>query len=64
MTKCTVQTLLKLWQAWCSDYIPGEPVPVREHPLGEEPLPDVQPKRPLPQLNTVPVGPITGDYGE
>ncbi|XP_066844751.1 S-phase kinase-associated protein 2 isoform X2 [Anser cygnoides] len=47
-------------QAWCSDCFPGEPVPVCNHPLGEEPLPDVQPKLPLPQLNTVPVGPVTG----
>ena len=64
VTKCTVQSLLKFRQAWCSDYFTGEPVPVCNHPLSEEPLPDVHPKLPLPQLNTIPTGPITGVYRE
>ena len=49
-TKCTVQSLLKFSQARCSDHFPGEPVPVCNHPLCEEPPPDVKPKFPLPQL--------------
>ena len=34
------------------------------HPLCEEPPPDVKPKFPLPQLNPVPAGPVTGVNGE
>ena len=52
--------LLKLQQAWCHDYIPGEPVPVHNNPLSEERLLDMQPEPPLPQLDTIPSGPITG----
>uniref|UniRef100_A0A493TGN0 Glutamate receptor interacting protein 1 n=1 Tax=Anas platyrhynchos platyrhynchos TaxID=8840 RepID=A0A493TGN0_ANAPP len=35
MTKCTVQTLLKLQQAWYRDYVPGEPVLLHSNPLEE-----------------------------
>ena len=60
MTKNIVQMLLKLQQAWCHDYIPGELVPVCDHPLGEEPFPDTQLEPPLLQLDSIPLGPITG----
>lgn len=42
MTKSIVQTLLENWQAWCHNHFLGEPVPVINHPLGEEPFPKVQ----------------------
>ena len=52
MTKSVVQTLLELWQAWCRDHLPGEPVPVTNHPLSEEPFPNVQSEFPLTQLRS------------
>lgn len=50
MTKSIAQTL---WQTWCHDHFPGEAVPVTDHPLTEEPLPNVQPQVPLMQLHSV-----------
>ena len=64
MSESTVQTILELWQAWCHDHCPGEPVPVPNHPLGEEPFPNTQPEPTLPQLQAVPSGPITGHQRE
>lgn len=46
MTKSIVQTLLELSQAWSNDQFPGEPVPVPEHPLSEEPLPNAHTELP------------------
>lgn len=39
-----VQAFLGLCQAWCCDHFYCEPVLVLNHPLGEEPSPDIQPK--------------------
>lgn len=47
MTKSVVQTLIKLQQAWCCGCFPEEPVSECNRPLGEEPLPDIQPEPPL-----------------
>lgn len=55
MPKSIVQTLLGIWQALCFDHFP-----VPNHPLVEEPFPDIQPEPPLIQLYAVPLGPITG----
>lgn len=40
MPESSVQTLTEFCQAWCCDHCPGEPVPVANHTLGEEPFPD------------------------
>ncbi|GAB0194069.1 myocardial zonula adherens protein [Grus japonensis] len=64
MTESVIQTLLELSQARCCDHFPGEPVPVPNHPLGEEPFPDIQPKPPLSQLHAIPLGSITGHQRE
>lgn len=42
MMKGIVQTLLKIWQTWCPDRFPGEHVPGTDHPVSEEPFPNVQ----------------------
>ena len=44
---------VELWQAWCHDHIPGEPVPVTDHPLSEEPFPNVQSELPLMQFHSI-----------
>lgn len=54
-----VQMLLELCQAWCCDHCSGQPVPVSDHPLDEEPFPDMQPKHPLMQFQAIPLGPVT-----
>ncbi|NXE42602.1 ZN131 protein, partial [Ptilorrhoa leucosticta] len=54
----------KLYECQCCDYFPGEPVPVPNHPLGEEPFPDIQLKSPLTQLQATPLGPVTGHHRE
>jgi len=46
MCESTVQMLLELMQGQCSDHFPEETVPVSDHPLGEEPFPDIQPEPP------------------
>ncbi|GAB0184693.1 hypothetical protein GRJ2_000934600 [Grus japonensis] len=60
MTESIIQTLLELSQARRCDHFPGEPVPVPNHPLSEEPFPDIQPKPPPSQLHSIPSGSITG----
>ena len=35
---------LKHWQAWGIDHLSSKPVPVFDHPLGKEILPNVQSK--------------------
>ncbi|TRZ26651.1 hypothetical protein HGM15179_000422 [Zosterops borbonicus] len=47
-------------QAWSCDHFSGDPVPVPNHPLGEEPFPDIQTKPPLTQLQGISSGPVTG----
>ncbi|KAM4793343.1 uncharacterized protein ACIQIH_013099 isoform 1-T2 [Cyanocitta cristata] len=59
-----VQTLLELCHAWGCEHFPGEPVPVPNHPLSEEPFRNVQPKPPLTQLQTIPSGPVTDHHRE
>ncbi|KAJ7417647.1 Calcium uptake protein 3, mitochondrial [Pitangus sulphuratus] len=48
----------------CSDHFPGEPVPVPNHPLGEEPFSNIPPKPSLTQLQTIPSDPVTGHHRE
>lgn len=53
-------------KVWCHepDRLPGEPVAVPKHPLGEEPFPDIQPDPPLLKLHAIPLGPITANQRE
>ncbi|KAK4806146.1 hypothetical protein QYF61_001069 [Mycteria americana] len=51
-------------QAWCRDHFPGEPVPVTDHPLSEEPFPYVQSELPLTQLHSISPCPIAGHQRE
>jgi len=46
--------------AWCHDNFPGEPVPVTDHLLSEEPFPNVQSELPLTQLPIISSCPVTG----
>ena len=55
---------LKHWQAWGIDHLYRKPVPVFDHPLGKQTLPNVQSKPPLAQLWTIPTRPNTGSPGE
>lgn len=41
LTKGIIQMLFERWQVWCRGH-PGESVPVTDHPLSEEPFPNVQ----------------------
>ncbi|KAJ7402028.1 hypothetical protein BTVI_90243 [Pitangus sulphuratus] len=59
-----VQTLLDLWVAWCCYHFLGEPVPKPNHSLGEEALPNIQPKPLLTQLLAVVLGIVTGHRRE
>jgi len=45
-------------------HLPAEPVPGTDHPLSEEPFPDVQPELPLMQLHSVSRCLITGHQRE
>lgn len=54
------KTFLELWQAWCHNDFPGEPVLVTDHPLSEEPSPNVQSELPLAQLHSMTLYPIVG----
>lgn len=53
MTMILDQMLLGTRQAWCFHHFPGEPVPVTDHPLHEEPFPEVQSKLSLMQLYSI-----------
>ena len=53
-----VRMPLKHWQG--IDHLSREPVPVFDHALGEEMLPNVQSKHPMVQLWAIPVCPIAG----
>lgn len=43
MSENIAQMFLELQQAWCCDNIHGEPVPVANHTLSEEPFPNTYP---------------------
>ncbi|KAJ7403491.1 hypothetical protein WISP_150648 [Willisornis vidua] len=43
---------------------PGEPVPEPNHPLGEEPFSNIQPKPLLTQLQAIASNPVTGHHRE
>uniref|UniRef100_A0A8C5JBU5 Uncharacterized protein n=1 Tax=Junco hyemalis TaxID=40217 RepID=A0A8C5JBU5_JUNHY len=49
-----VGMILKLWRGCGRGHFPEEPVVVPDHPLGEEHFPNIQPKPPLAQLETIP----------
>ncbi|KAJ7422115.1 hypothetical protein BTVI_15421 [Pitangus sulphuratus] len=51
-------------QIWCQDHFPADPLPVTEHPLGDELFPTVQYEVSLAQLHPIPSCPVTGDQGE
>lgn len=46
MTESVVQ-IFQLLQAQCQAPYPGEPIPVPDHPFGEESVPDSQREHPL-----------------
>lgn len=50
MAKTTVWKVTELCQAWCSDIFPRKPAPVADHPLSEEPFPNVQSEPPPREL--------------
>jgi len=54
----------KHWQGLGIDHLPRKPVPVFEHPLGNEMLPNAKSKPPLEQLCAIPMHPVTGSQGE
>ena len=56
--------VLELWQAWCRDSFPGEPVPVTNHPLSEESFSNVQSELHLTQLHSISLCPIIGHWRE
>ena len=62
--KGSVQIPFEHWQAWGFDYLSRKPLPVLNHPLDKEMLPDVQSEPPLGQLWTIPTRPGTGSQGE
>ena len=64
MTKSIVQMLLELWQVWCHDHFTEEPVPVTNHPLSEEPFPNVQSELPLVQPHSISSCPVAGHQRE
>lgn len=64
MSESIVQKCLELWQAWCHDQFPGEPVAVPDLPLSEEPFPNIQPEPHLSQLHDVLSSPVTGGQKE
>lgn len=43
MSESVFQKLLELHQAHCCGHCPGEPIPVPDHCLGEEPFPNSRP---------------------
>lgn len=54
----------ELWQPWCRDHFPSEPVPMTSHPLSEEPFPCVQLEFPLTQPHSISLCPIIGHHKE
>lgn len=63
MTESVVQ-IFQLLQAQCQAPFPGGPIPVPDHPFGEENFPEIQPTSPLVQLEAIPRSPIAGYMGE
>lgn len=64
MPESVVQVLLELCQPWYCDHSSDEPVPAPNHPLGEEPFPDIQTKPSPTQLHAVSSGPVIGHESE
>ena len=62
--KGILQMPLKQWQAWGIDHLSRKHVPVLDHRLGKEVLPNVQSEPPLVQLWAIPTLPVTGYQGE
>lgn len=54
MSERIVQTPLELQQARFCGHCPEEPVPVPDHPLGEEHFPNIQSEIPLLWLHAIP----------
>ena len=54
-----IQPGLECLQGWGAHSLLGQPVSVRQHPLGEKPSLHIQPKPPLSQFKTIPLCPIT-----
>jgi len=45
-------------------HLPGQPVPIPDHPSREEILPNIQHESPLAQLEAIPSSPIASCLGE
>ncbi|KAK4830127.1 LOW QUALITY PROTEIN: hypothetical protein QYF61_008554 [Mycteria americana] len=54
----------KYLQGWGHNHFPGQPVPMLDHPFGEEIFPNIQSKPPLAQLEAISSRPITCYLGE
>ena len=54
-----IQPGLECFEGWGIHNFLGQPVPACHHPLGEKLLPNIQPKPPLSQFETIPPRPIT-----
>lgn len=54
-----MHTSLKYLQGWGLHHFPGKSIPMLDHTLCEEIIPDIQPKTPLTQLETFSLCPIT-----
>jgi len=49
-----IQPGLECLHGWGIHSLPGQPVPVHHHPMGEKLPPNIQPKPPLSQFKTIP----------
>lgn len=58
MAKSFIQPLHEFCQAWDHDHFLGDPVPMTDHTLSEEPFPNVQAYLPLLQLPSISSNPI------
>ena len=54
-----IQTVFKHIQGWWLNPLPGEPIPVLNHPFCKEVFLDIQPKPPLVQLEAISPRPVT-----
>jgi len=52
-------SVFKHIQGWQLNHLPGEPIPVLNHPFCKEVFPDIQPKLTLAQLKAISPHPVT-----
>ena len=54
-----IQMVFRCHQGWWFNHLPGEPIPVLNHPFSKEVFPDIQPKLSLVQLKAISPCPVT-----